>query len=482
MPAYSCWSCGKKKGDFVNGKALVLHKVLKEILPDAQRLTGCNRVGHQITTSSYLCCSHFAPHTKERWRVSTFPGFATEGFHVPATARSKTVRKAPAVRQDPPPARKSVKEVLKDRIRELESDNKKLQAELNAIRQGPAPRPSASIVIVLASDDVAAKWCGTQTAALHRKLLDELTPFVKAHKHRLYSVPKLLEVVLYYLAQGPSLSELATATLYSDWSAVGKMVWGVLEQLQVWADKNIYFLDIKDWIEDSAKPHSHKAYENILFYMVDGTVVETTNTSDIPMARSLHNTKHAIPAYVFFIAVSPRGRIMFVSDIRTGNTHDKTHYNSSNVNEIISNKYGDLNNLVYQNKKYTIAMGGDKAYVNPIVPDGVHVYVTKSAEETLKADAIADQEQAKAPGQKRKKREEPVLKKKPKKKDANPNNHLDPNIAVHRAVVERMFRRMKEWNILKNRRIVNSGELNLVVRFIAAIENWFVINNNIVQV
>lgn len=151
-------------------------------------------------------------------------------------------------------------------------------------------------------------------------------------------------------------------------------------------------------------------FPGILFYFVDGTVVEVEESGDMAFRRMLWNNKHQIHSFSFFIVVAPDGRIAYVSSVDNGNMHDKTAWEQSGVVQELEEMYtpADTN--------FELAIGGDKAYPHMTVPKGWHKYITKSGE---------------VPGEK----SDPVL-------------HFTPQIAKHRAVVERTIGKIKEWHIL----------------------------------
>ena len=53
------------------------------------------------------------------------------------------------------------------------------------------------------------------------------------------------------------------------------------------------------------------------------------------------NVKRGETGYVYFILVTMRGRIVFVSDLTGGNTQDGTQFNSSGVAGQLEQKYGE---------------------------------------------------------------------------------------------------------------------------------------------
>ena len=173
-------------------------------------------------------------------------------------------------------------------------------------------------------------------------------------------------------------------------------------------------------------------FPGVLFYFVDGTVIEVDESCDVAFRRTLWNNKHQIHAVTFFILVAPDGRIVYVSTVDDGNVHDKTAWEKSGViNELedcYRGKEGDLQ----------FAVGGDKAYPYMTVPNGWHKYITKSG---------------KVPGGK-----------------PDPALHFTPEIAKHRAVVERVIGKMKEWLVL-TRKLYMSYDKHRVAKIVFIIAN-----------
>ena len=109
----------------------------------------------------------------------------------------------------------------------------------------------------------------------------------------------------------------------------------MLEDLLPWVKSQIFFLSDEEWIRDSWKiceTHEYQQYWKTLFYFADGTVVEQQNSGDSLISCAIQNGKHTIPAYVFFVVVSPCGQIVYLSNnLQDGSVHDKTHWNEASV-------------------------------------------------------------------------------------------------------------------------------------------------------
>jgi hypothetical protein len=173
-------------------------------------------------------------------------------------------------------------------------------------------------------------------------------------------------------------------------------------------------------------------FPNIYFYFVDGTVIEIGETGDVVMNRASWNHKHQVHANSFFIVVSPKGRIVYLSDVFDGSTHDKTSWEESGIVSDLEKFYGVPRN------GDQFAIGGDKAYPNISLPNGWDKHITKSGEGEA------------APNQ--------------------PRLHFTANIAKYRATVERTIGKIKDWNVLLRQQYI-SFERNRLFRILFIISN-----------
>jgi hypothetical protein len=242
-----------------------------------------------------------------------------------------------------------------------------------------------------------------------------------------------------------------------------------LQSLQKWSDEQVYFLENKEWLIKSQKimnDDQFQEYQNMLIYVVDGTLVSTADSSDIAFHHALYNTKHACPGYVFFIVVTLSDRIVYVSNIERGNIHDKTHFKVSNVCDLLQTKYENIGHCIIHEKQYFYVFLGDKTYPHTPKPPGWSWRVTKSAKQIIDVD------------------DEGQLISNSARKDPPPNVHFDPKIALLRSVVERTIRRVKMWPIFHalTTHIASSHTISLVVRLTCALSNWMKRENIILQI
>ena len=175
-------------------------------------------------------------------------------------------------------------------------------------------------------------------------------------------------------------------------------------------------------------------FPDVLFYFVDGTVVEVGESGDVAFRRMLWNHKHQINALSFFILVAPNGRIVHASAVDCGSTHDKTAWEQSDAVQQLQKRYAD------PPAGMRLAIGGDKAYPNITVPRGWYKYITKSGEKHAKAD-------------------EGLV--------------LSPSIAKHRAVVERSIGKLKDYLVLHRALYLgyNVARVQKIVYILASLVN-----------
>lgn len=71
--------------------------------------------------------------------------------------------------------------------------------------------------------------------------------------------------------------------------------------------------------------------EDQLRFNIDGTPFEIWQPTDPKIAMGSFNHKHQMPAVSCWIMTSMNGRIVYISPINTGNTHDATAFNDSGI-------------------------------------------------------------------------------------------------------------------------------------------------------
>lgn len=242
---------------------------------------------------------------------------------------------------------------------------------------------------------------------------------------------------------GPSANESSARACFNDWV---QTVYSFSE------DKNIItFLTLSEWRKEChTKSDFIGCYPNKLIYFVDGTPIEVLVPSD-PVASFLtFNTKHQMNAFTFFIMVTPTGKIVYVSNLEAGGTHDATHFRAEQVVQKLTNFYK------LRQKNLTLCIGGDKGYRAVEPPPGWKMLITKSGE---KSGDDGQSISAKDSGM---------------EKIVSKNIEFDEKIAKHRSVVERVFSKLKLWQILTTKRHLFRTTLSQKNVFvICSIYNYF---------
>jgi hypothetical protein len=140
------------------------------------------------------------------------------------------------------------------------------------------------------------------------------------------------------------------------------------------------------------------------------------------------------------VLVAPTGRVVYCSNWRNGATHDKRHWNESGVVDVLKAAYPS------HTEQFKFALGGDKAYpmLEKPYPEWLNVVTMTADEEVENARDGVDYSR-------------------------------DPNIAPHRAVVERTIGAIKKWRVLKNIHLISRLdfiELDLLLITLCALTNY----------
>jgi len=102
----------------------------------------------------------------------------------------------------------------------------------------------------------------------------------------------------------------------------------VIDDLYKWALTQIFLLPASEWLLNSTELLD-ALFPGHLFYFVDGTVLQIFEPSDVTKAKRAYNQKHGFCALSFFIICAPNGRIVYISCMDWGSTHDATAWNTS---------------------------------------------------------------------------------------------------------------------------------------------------------
>jgi hypothetical protein len=210
-----------------------------------------------------------------------------------------------------------------------------------------------------------------------------------------------------------------------------------IEDLEPWAKEQIKWPTLEMW----KLKHNEKlrnAYPKTLFFWVDGTVIKMWCPKDTKTARVFYNKKHGHHSYVFFVAVTPDGEIVYVSECMGGTEHDKTHWNNSTAPDELKGRY--------TSDEFTFSTSGDKAYKGMRRPQGFHNHVTMTG--LLEED---DEEE-----------EEGEV----KDEWWRGNYTCDAGIARFRAVVERTIGAIKKWLVLMNVALITKISYTLMQKLV----------------
>ena len=193
---------------------------------------------------------------------------------------------------------------------------------------------------------------------------------------------------------------------------------------------------------------------------------------------------------------------MYSSNIEGGKLHDKTHWIRENVSERMYKFYANIKSykdgtLRVANRRVNLAVGGDKAYKGLLLPRGWRLCITKSGErhdideEQMKHDGIdyrklstkgkekdteKEKEVSNADGQEKKRkkpsaRTESISSFPPA--DLEESQSFDPTIAKYRAVVERVMKAIKRWQVCVTMYHLKGGRrVNRIARCVVMLTNY----------
>lgn len=316
--------------------------------------------------------------------------------------------------------------------------------------------------------DAQIQTCGTLLGvpdfdSFCRVLPDDMTKTSK-HGNALFSNRLQLAIFLFWLRRGFPYDVIAALCCCSD-SAISKWLDGILEDLLPWANQQISLPDVPEWLE-SLSPEFVTDYPNVLMLFTDGTPIEIFSPSNVGLKQNMWNPKHGMPAFCFSAMCDLKGFVRWFSDITPGKTNDATAWNESLVAEKLHAKYSHLFR-VYPHLKFAIC--GDKAYPCIELPDGMTIYVTKSAEETITIEEGA------APISRQSSSTTPKVSKHPQvNRSTYANRVLCSKVAQYRSIIERTFKRIKCWQLLKSRHQMSGDPIRLqkLIKCIVGLENW----------
>ena len=416
-----------------------------------------------LSHSHRVCCDHFEFHQERNFKASRLrvrKEFATSYYTSPAKRRktdrqfvfplSKTrveedveVSLVPIQSEEVPLPEviecidlkllQQKVELLEKSLAEKEVEIKAKEEKIEELQRKCSELQSSKNIWYLIGPphEHSRFWIGVSTPGI---LFEQWRPFIQV---RQWETDKLATYCLFWLKHGFPFSMLQ-GFLQKEKCNLRKLFMKVIHSIVPWAKEQLKFPSVDTWI--SSTPDEMKAaFPSVLFFFVDGTVLRIKMPMDEKTARATFNSKHGYHGYVFFIVVMPNGKIAFVSGIRDGSTHDKSHWNQSGAVESLKQAYP------VRTEGYSYAIGGDKAYPGLQRPDGWKSYVTMTAEEV--EGGIRDQV----------------------------HFFRDAGIARFRAVVERAIGAVKKWRLLENEAFltkVRVKELEEILLVICALTNY----------
>jgi hypothetical protein len=169
---------------------------------------------------------------------------------------------------------------------------------------------------------------------------------------------------------------------------------------------------------------------------------------------------------VFFV-VAADGFITYVSNLDGGRMPDAEHFKEENMWERLEQFYRteiDQEQARDPSERWSLAVGGDKAYPFIRVPEGMRLLVTSSAQETIdeagenasESENIDRTPMRDPPGPSRPSSALPTRSR--RVRHLGPAAELSPDLAPYRAVVERVIWRVKRHLLLSNGTLRESQE------------------------
>ena len=299
------------------------------------------------------------------------------------------------------------------------------------------------LVVDLHSDDLHA-FVNFPSQVCLDAFLSAVLPFVPKHRKAGTDELTRLKVTLFAVASGLSSRTLdrmgwVSRTTISTW--VNEITEAIVKAPLY--KQYVRFLTDEEWEKEMERYESYKDRYVLIF--TDGSVLETVECTDPALARAMRSGKHNIPAFVFFVVVSPRGRVVYVSDyVAGGSVHDSVHWQVSDVVKRLKEEYPTA--FTANGKRR--AVSGDKAYPCIDVPHEWQLIITKTGE-TDKPEFGVDDHQTEEIAAMIKVLQERYALRDDTGSDM-PGVSFDPEMAVPRSVVERTIRRIKSWRILES--------------------------------
>ena len=362
---------------------------------------------HQVTIvlkkKSLVCCDHFINcngkldgHrlTKVKWRTSEQGATDGGGASARKVGANKRRRQEALAKEEETSIRADMKRLKEDRLaaeKEYKEGMKKLQKRIEELKGNirafdlphiSCPRletlqmsESQQLVIDLSSE-CFYQFANFPTRPIFESFIEEALPYIRKHRRGDSDATTRLKVTLFVAASGLSASKLGQMGLVSR-TTLSSWVKDIASSMvkSAMCRKYVRLLTDEEWEKEMERYEEYRGRYVLIF--TDGSVLETVECADPALARAMRSGKHCIPCYVFFVVVSPRGRVVYVSDYVVGGAvHDSVHWQVSDVVERLKEAYPEAVTATGKRR----AVSGDKAYPCIDVPENWQLIITKTGE------------------------------------------------------------------------------------------------------
>lgn len=268
-------------------------------------------------------------------------------------------------------------------------------------------------------------WCGIANLSSLWKMVE---PFIELSTQQTWALecdslsPQLFFYrLLLWMRKGLSMNDVKGSMNKQTFS---RRIHSFILALQTWALSLVSFpSSIEAWkaANNGMKTSQvrrdqtiRSCYPNQVFFFVDGTCCSVSEPNICSMSRQhFWNSKHSCHGVSFFVLCDPAGRIVFTSQVYEGSIGDAEAWKNEKMDSVLKDKFPS--SFFESESQITPTIAGDKAYPRIKIPDGWKLHTTR-----VKASK-ADLKDAKCV--------------------------IDPKVAPHRSVVERVIMRIKKWKI-----------------------------------
>lgn len=195
-----------------------------------------------------------------------------------------------------------------------------------------------------------------------------------------------------------------------------------------------------------------------LFFAIDGTPLPCFQPTSYKISRINFASKYHYCCKRYFILVDMTGKIVYLSNLFPGNSHDKTMFVKAACKDFIMTEYEKLPTPPWHFDCGTLTpcICGDKAYPSMEIPENWELYITKSGQKNVSTSTKhQDPPSAPNPSIPIENLEDDatiLLQPSPLPPPTSPKRivHFDMHIAPWRTQVERTFAKIKRFQFLSN--------------------------------